>query len=78
MSTLPKYVNIKDRPTLIRDTQSMGVLDVNQGAYKTAMERHEVSLQKLAEERRKERELNTLRKEVNELKQLMQQILEKS
>jgi hypothetical protein len=74
---IPHYVNIKDSTTLVRDTQSMGVLDTNQGAFQTAMQRHRIALQKLAEERRKERELNSLRKEVDELKQLVRQVLEK-
>ena len=74
---IPRYVNIKDSTTLVRDTFSMGVLNTNTSEYESAKQRYQIALQKIAVERRREQELNTLRKEVNELKQLMKQILER-
>jgi hypothetical protein len=55
----------------------MGVLNTNRNALNDYLRRHQLALQKLAEERRKEQELNTLRKEVDELKVLVERILEK-
>ena len=75
MAKLPKYVNIKDNTTLVRDTFSMGVLNTNSAAYQEAKLRHQIAMQKLAEDRRREMELNTLRKEVEELKELVKQVL---
>lgn len=72
-----RYINIKNSTTLMRDIQSMGVVDNNTNAFNQAKLRHTLAMQKLAEERRKERELNNLRQEVDELKQLVRQILEK-
>ncbi len=66
----PQYVNIKDSVDLVRDTHSMGILNTNAHALEEAKRRHREAMAKLAEERRKEMELNTLRKEVNELKDL--------
>lgn len=76
---IPKYVPIQSQGngTLLRDTYSMGVLNLNKNAYKESQVRHQLALQKIAEDRRKNLELNTLRKEVDELKQLVQQMLEK-
>ena len=74
---IPRFVNIKDSTTLVRDTFSMGILSTNTSEYESAKNRHQVALQKIAEERRREHELNTLHKEVNELKQIMKQILER-
>lgn len=71
----PKYINIADNPTLIRDTFSMGVLNTNQNALAESLKKHEVALGKIAEERRKTIELNTLRKEVDEMKILLKQLL---
>ena len=78
MSSLPRYVNIKDSTTLVRDTFSMGVLNMNKGAYAEAKLRHDIAMQKLAEDRRQEQELNTLRREVEELKDLVKQLVEKN
>jgi hypothetical protein len=77
MPSLPRYVNIKDSTTLVRDTFSMGVINTNSSAYEEAKTRHQIAMQKLAEERRREHELNTLRREVDELKALVQQVLVK-
>ena len=74
---IPKYVNIKDSTMFVRDTFSMGVLNTNKNAYADAKRRQQIALQKLGEERRRERELNTLRKEVDELKELVNKILVK-
>jgi hypothetical protein len=78
MATLPKYVNIKDSTTLVRDTFSMGVLNTNGAAYEEAKRRHQNAMLKLGEERRRETELNTLRREVDELKELVQQLVKKN
>jgi hypothetical protein len=72
---LPKYVNIKDSTTLVRDTFSMGVINTNTNALHEYKCRRAAALQKLADERRRDKELYTLRKEVAELKELVQQIL---
>jgi hypothetical protein len=74
---LPRYVGIKDNSTLVRDTFSMGVVNTNQNALNESLKRHRMALEKLADDRRKEQELNTLRKEVDELKVLVGRILEK-
>ena len=77
MAQLPSYVNITGDDTLVRDTHSMGILNMNKHALEEAKTRHRLAMDKLAEERRKETELNTLRKEVDELKMLVKQMLEK-
>ncbi len=74
---LPRYVGIKDNSTLVRDTFSMGIVNTNQNALNESLRRHRQALQKLAEDRRKEQELNTLRKEMDELKILVGRLLEK-
>ena len=61
---------------MVRDTFSMGVLNVDTSAYLQAKEKHQLAMKRLAEDRRKEKELNTLRTEVDELKRLVHQLLE--
>ena len=68
MSNKPTYVNIENDSSLVRDTHSMGVLNMNSHALAQAKRLHAQALEKLAEERQKEIELNTLRREVSDLK----------
>jgi cell division protein FtsB len=51
---------------------------MNKGAYAEAKLRHDIAMQKLAKDRRQEQELNTLRREVEELKDLVKQLVEKN
>jgi len=76
-NNLPKYVNITNDTNLVRDTHSMGVLNVNQNALNAFRKKKQIALEKLAEQRRKDAELNTLRTEVAELKELVMKIVEK-
>jgi hypothetical protein len=75
-TNIPRYLNINGHASLVRDTQSMGVVNTNYGAFKKSQRNHALAMKKLEEQRAKDRELNTLRKDVAELKQLVTQILE--
>lgn len=76
-NNVPKYVNITGDVNLVRDTHSMGVLNVNQNALEAYQKKRQIALERLAEQRRKDRELNTLRTEVAELRQLVMKLVEK-
>lgn len=76
-NNVPKYVNITGDVNLVRDTHSMGVLNVNQNALEAYHKKRQIALERLAEQRRKDRELNTLRTEVAELRQLVMKLVEK-
>ena len=73
----PKYLNINGNASLVRDTHSMGVLNVNASARIKAQRAHAVAMKKLEEQRARDKELNTLRTDVAELKKMVQQLLEK-
>jgi hypothetical protein len=77
MAEIPRYLKIENNDSLVRDTYSMGVLNTNKNALNDYLKRHQAAMIRLAEERRKASELNTLRKEVDELKELVRQVLEK-
>ena len=76
-SSVPKYVNISNDTNLVRDTHSMGVLNVNQNALEAYRLKRQIAMDKLAEQRRKDAELNTLRAEVSELRELVMKLVEK-
>lgn len=74
---IPKYVKVKGHTSLVRDTSCMGVLNMNTDALRKSKRAHAAAMKKLGDERAKERELNTLRTEVSELKEMVKQLLEK-
>ena len=77
-NNVPKYVNISNDANLVRDTHSMGVLNVNQNALDAYRLKRQIAMEKLAEQRRKDAELNTLRAEVSELRELVMKLVEKN
>lgn len=67
------YVKVKDNPNLVRDTRSQAVLnsDVDGlAAYKKKREKQQ-QMESAAND------INNMKQEINELKTLMQRILEK-
>ena len=55
----------------------MGVINVNENALKAYRTKKKLALEKLEEQRRKDMELNSLRDEVADLKQLVLNLMEK-
>ncbi len=55
----------------------MGVLNVNQNALDAYRLKRQIAFERLAEQRRKDSELNTLRAEVTELRELVMTLVEK-
>ena len=71
-----EIINIKNRPDLVRDMTSGAILNTNQGEY----ENYLICRQRKQEQQRilenQEAVINTLRNEVNELKSLVQMLLQ--
>lgn len=72
-----RYVAINGQETLARDTYSMGIVNTNTHAMEASRRAHAEAMIRLAEQRRKDQELNNLRTEVENLKLLVNQLLEK-
>lgn len=70
-------INIKNHPDLVRDMESKAVLNTNRGEY----ENYLIRRQKKQEQQRllenQEALINTLKNEVDELKSLVQMLLQK-
>ena len=56
----------------------MGVLNMNKDGLNKSKRAHEAAMKKLADQRAKDKELNTLRTEVSELKKIVMQLVEKT
>lgn len=68
-----KYAKVKESPELIRDMESKAVLNTNISAlqaYKKKREKQQ-EIQSAVED------INTMKQDINELKSLMQRILDK-
>jgi hypothetical protein len=68
-----KYAKVKENPELIRDMDSKAVLNTNL----TALQAYKRNREKQQEIDSAVEDINNLRQEVNELKTLMQRILDK-
>ena len=69
-------IKVEDNPSLCRDTESNGIINVDKEAYKAHLRRKEIERQKMLEKMNSERRLNMIESEVKELKQGIAQILE--
>ena len=68
-----KYAKVKENPELIRDMDSKAVLNTNLNALRAYKKKRE----KQQEIQSAVEDINNLRQEVNELKTLMQRLLDK-
>ncbi len=73
MSHLP----IKDRRDIVRDEKTGAVLFVDRMTYENRLRQIKLTEQKKQEEHQKKIELNTLREEIHNIKQVVNEFLEK-
>ena len=72
-----EIINIKNRPDLVRDMTSGAILNTNQGEYENYLIRRQRKQEQQRILENQEAVINTLRNEVNELKRLVQMLLQK-
>lgn len=70
-------INIKNHPDLVRDMTSGAILNTNQGEYENYLIRRQRKQEQQRILENQEAVINTLRNEVNELKSLVQMLLQK-
>lgn len=68
-----QVIKVKDNNTLVRDSSTMAILSTNTEAVK----RHEVKLLELGEKERQKKEINTLKNDVSDIKDMLQQIIQR-
>lgn len=64
---------VKDHDGLVRESSNMAILNTN----KEVLMRHETKMRELAEKEAQRKEINSLKSEVSEIKDLLQQIIER-
>ncbi len=74
---MTEYLQVKDHPDLVRDTQSHAVVNTNMAAYRAAVERSRSAQKSKDELRDAVRDINNLKSEMHEIKNLLLQMMDR-
>ena len=74
---MTEYLQVKDHQDLARDTQSNAVVNTNMAAYQAAVERSRVAQKNKDELRDAVRDINNLKSEMHEIKDLLLQMMDR-
>ena len=74
---MAEYIQVKDHPDLVRDTQSHAIVNTNMKAYQAAVERSRSAQKQRDELRDAVRDINNLKCEMHEIKNLLLQLVDK-
>ena len=74
---MTEYIQVKDHPDLVRETNSHAIINTNMAAYKTAVERSRAAQKQKDELRDAVRDINNLKCEMHEIKNLLLQLVDK-
>ena len=70
-----KFVQVEDRPDLVRDMDSGAIINRNRNAYELAKKRSADAQRQRDEIRNTTREINTLKSEMHEIKNLIKELV---
>jgi len=71
------YIQVEDNPNLARDVNSRAVVNTNMAAYQAAVERSRAAQKSRDELRDAVRDINNLKCEMHEIKNLLLQMMDK-
>ena len=74
---MAEYIQVKDHPDLVRDTQSHAIVNTNMKAYQAAVERSRSAQKQRDELRDAVRDINNLQCEMHEIKSLLLELVDK-
>ena len=74
---MSEYKNIEGHSDFVKDMHSKAVINTNKGAYLAAVQRKKIFLQQKDELRDATREINILKSEMHEIKNLLVKLVEK-
>jgi len=74
---MSELLKVKDHPDLARDTSSQAIVNTNMAAYQAAVERSRAAQKSRDELRDAVRDINNLKCEMHEIKNLLLQIVDK-
>ena len=71
------YIQVKDHPDLVRETNSHAIVNTNMAAYKAAVERSRAAQKNKDDLRDAVRDINNLKSEMHEIKSLLLKLVDK-
>jgi hypothetical protein len=74
---MSEYIQVEDNPSLARDTNSRAIVNTNMASYEAAVNRSRNSQKQRDELRDAVRDINNLKCEMHEIKNLLLQIVDK-
>ena len=74
---MTEYIQVKDHPDLVREATSHAIVNTNMAAYKAAVERSRAVQKQKDELRDAVRDINNLKCEMHEIKNLLLQLVDK-
>ena len=74
---MSEYLKVKDHPNLVRDTESRAIVNTNMEAYKAAVARSKATKRQKDELRDAVRDINNLKCEMHEIKNLLLKLVDK-
>lgn len=74
---MSEYIQVEDNPSLARDKNSRAIVNTNMAAYEAAVNRSHNSQKQRDELRDAVRDINNLKCEMHEIKNLLLQIVDK-
>lgn len=74
---MSELIQVKDHPDLARDTQSHAIVNTNMATYQAAVERSRNAQKQRDELRDAVRDINNLKCEMHEIKNLLLQLVDK-
>ena len=72
-----KYLQVEDNQDLVRDTHSNAIINRNRSAYEIAIKRASDAQKQRDEIRNATREINTLKCEMHEIKDMLKTLLDR-
>ncbi len=72
-----RYLKIKGESSLVKDTQTGAILNVNRSAWQAARDRASAAQRSRDEIRNQAREINNLKCEMHEIKDMLQTLLDR-
>lgn len=71
------YIQVKDYPDLVRETNSHAIVNTNMAAYKAAVDRSRAAQKNKDDLRDAVRDINNLKSEMHEIKNLLLQMMDR-
>lgn len=75
---MAEYIKVKDHPNLLRESNSKAIVNTNFAAYEAAVKRSRAAQNQRDELRDAVRDINNLKCEMHEIKNLLLKIVDKS